>query len=425
MTQFLTELFALLNAQYQYAVLRNFAGLPAVNDSRDIDILIPRHELNQLKKSLPRLCKECDCKIMYTNADNQFLTVVLADSDYQVFQLDFQHNFAWMGIDLLDERAVLSRRIFNGKVYHLPPDLTFLPKYIYCRILGSPYPGKYAEIRQEALEFDQIGIEQTLMRLTPGGGLQYWDNSNKWSLRFRAFLSILRQRPLRAIGRMAEFLFRYGMDLFCRRGLMISFSGPDGCGKTTVLELLCGRLGVNPPILFHFRPALLPNLGEVGAKAGLLAEVDRNFDQPHRAKPKGKLNSLIRLAYYSADYILGYVVKILPIRQRKHIVVFDRYFTDIIVDGERSSIFLNYKFLTFLRRFIPRCQYNFLFKVDPETILSRKRELTKHDIERIYTRLEYLAKRDRRYFYIDNNGTPEQAVKQIIDILLLKNNFLK
>lgn len=204
----------------------------------------------------------------------------------------------------------------------------------------------------------------------------------------------------------------------CPQGMAISFSGPDGCGKTTVIELLRERLAVNPPILFHFRPSLLPNLGEVAHKAGAVKEVDRNFDRPHRGRRKGLISSLIRLAYYSCDYMIGYAVKILPLRQQKHIVFFDRYFTDIIVDGERSSIFLNYRFLARLRHFIPGCQYNFLFRVDPERILNRKQELSGEAIERIYSRLEYLASCDGSYYWIDNNGTPEEAVQQILNILL-------
>ena len=418
---FLYCLFSLLNENYNYAVLRNYEDLPEKCFSRDIDLLILRRDLRKLKKQLPEFAGQCGARIFYTHEDNQFLTVVLMDSDYRFFQLDFQHNFAWMGIDLLDEKTVLSKRVFNGKVYHLPPDFTFLPKYLYSRILGAKYPEKYAAVRRTALEYNRTGIENILKKLAWGQGLDYWDKAGKWNLRFRCFTSQLICRPFRTLGRMSEFLLRYALDLFCRRGLMISFSGPDGCGKTTVIELLRERLTFNPPKLYHFRPTLLPNLGEAAHKAGIAKSVDRNYDQPHRAKKKGKLNSLIRLCYYLTDYILGYQVKILPERQRKHIIFFDRYFTDVIVDSERSSIFLNSKFIAALRHLVPKCQYNFIFKVDPETIRARKQELEIEDMERIYSRLEYLCARDKRYHWIDNNGTPEEAVKQILDVLTGKH----
>lgn len=418
MNSFLTELFQILNKDYQYAVLRNYEKLPVDNDSRDIDILILRCDLKKIRKVLERLTAQTGNYILYQYQDHQFFTFVAGNTTGGFVQLDFQFNFAWLGIDLLDERKVLKKRLFNGKIYHLPPDLTFLPKYLYSRILGAVYPKKYQIVRKIAFAYGGEYLESTLKEISLGGDARYWDRARKWTLRLRSFFSAFCHRPTRAVYFMMEFLTRYVLDLFWRRGLMISFSGPDGCGKTTVIELLRERLAVNPPMLFHFRPSLLPNLGEVAHKAGAVKEVDRNFDRPHRGRRKGLISSLIRLAYYSCDYMIGYVVRLLPLRQRKHIVFFDRYFTDIIVDGERSSIFLNYRFLAWLRHFIPGCQYNFLFRVDPERILNRKQELSGEAIERIYSRLEYLASRDGSYYWIDNNGTPEEAVQQILNILL-------
>ena len=423
MKDFLIELFALLNAEYNYAVLRNFDGLPERIDSRDIDLLIAKPELKRLKPLLPELAGKHGCRILYTNSDNQFFTIVFGDGDANLFQLDFQYNFAWMGIDLLDEREVLKKRLFNGRVYHLDADDIFLPKYLYSRILGAKYPEKYTAAREDAVSRFGDEIDRILNRLSlNAGGLAYWDAAGKWKLRFRSFIAAFRSSPWQATTRMTDFLFQYFWSLFFRRGMMVSFSGPDGSGKTTVIELVCDRFLVNDPHLLHFRPTLWPNLGEIGAQTGIVRDVDRNFDRPHRGGRKGKLSSLIRLGYYSSDYIIGYLLKIMPHRWRKEIVFFDRYFTDIIVDGERSSIFLNCKFLAWLRHFIPSCEFNFLFKVDPERILTRKQELSKERIELIYFRMEYLASRDRRYYWIDNNGTPEQAVKQIIGVMLEKRH---
>jgi ribose 1,5-bisphosphokinase PhnN len=73
-----------------------------------------------------------------------------------------------------------------------------------------------------------------------------------------------------------------------------------------------------------------------------------------------------------------------------------------------------------MRHFVPMCRYNFIFCVEPETIRSRKQELEVEDMKRIYSRLEYLCVRDKRYYKIDNNGTPEDAVRQILDVLAKK-----
>jgi len=422
MISFLKRFFAELNDNFNYAVLRNFENLPEKIDSRDIDILILEKDLKAIRLLIYNLAVQKNCSVLYTNQDNQFLTVVIMDKQQQVFQLDLQYNFAWMGIDLLDENVVLKHRVFNGRIYHLDKMFTFLPKYLYCRILGADYPAKYTHVQAEAMQNYGNEINMLLSELSCGGGsIEYWNSHNKWQLRWWSFLSVLRRRPCRAIRHISRFVAIYIMHIFTRRGLMISFTGPDGCGKTTVIDLLSERLAVNPPKLFHFRPSLLPNLGEVGAKAKLTKTVDRNFDSPHRAKKKNVLSSLIRLGYYSLDYVIGYWLKVFPLRQRKHIVFFDRYFTDIIVDHERSSIFLAHRFIAPLRYLLPRCKYNFFFRVAPETILKRKQELTGDAIERIYNRMEYLAARDKHCFWIDNNGSPEDAVRQILYVIAGKN----
>lgn len=414
-SDFLTTLFIHLNEHYRYVVLRNWEGLPGECRSRDIDLLMTRSELRRLRGELAGIASASGCSVLYENWDNQFWTVVYTDEEADVFQLDFQHNFAWMGIDLLREEEVLGHRRFNGRVWHLDPVYTFLPKYLYSRILGASYPEKYRDVREAALSEGREEVERVLKELSLGrGGLSYWDKAGKWGLRMRSHLATLWRRPFRAIWRMQCFLWIYLWQIFTRRGWMISFSGPDGSGKSTVIDIVRERLSVNPPVLLHFRPTLFPNLGELGHKAGLKKEVDRNYQVPHRAKRCGVLSSLVRLGYYMADYCLGYWVKVMPIRQRKSIVFFDRYYTDIVVDSERSSIFLPYGLLCFLRHFVPRCQRYFLFRVEPETILQRKQELTREDIESIYRRLEYFARKERRCTWVDNNGSPEDAAKQII-----------
>ena len=58
MKQFLTDFFAWLNKEYNYAVLRNFEELPEGNVSRDIDLLLPADELKKFRNELPAFAEE-------------------------------------------------------------------------------------------------------------------------------------------------------------------------------------------------------------------------------------------------------------------------------------------------------------------------------------------------------------------------------
>ena len=50
--QFLTTFFEYLNGHATYAVLRNYEGLPAKNDSRDIDIVLEQTTYRNIKNDL-------------------------------------------------------------------------------------------------------------------------------------------------------------------------------------------------------------------------------------------------------------------------------------------------------------------------------------------------------------------------------------
>lgn len=420
----LPQLFELLNTKYCYAVLRNYESLPESLDGRDIDILLAPEQFPDFQRDCAELAVVYSYKILYTHRDEQFWSVVFGCVEAgipRLIQLDIMLNLNVMGVIFLDERRVLAERTFNGKVYHLPLKYVFLSKYIYSRVLNAPYPEKYSHILKDTRQTCASEVDSILCSLlnSPSANLDYWESNGGRNLILKGLVASFRRHPLRQLERITLFVFYNVLHRFNRRGLFITFSGPDGSGKTTVIEKVIDVLGmVNLPILFHFRPTLFPNLGEVGVKLKVKEDVDRRYEIPHRGERKGVVTSIVRLMYYMSDYIMGYWLKVMPLLYRKHIVIFDRYFTDIIVDGERSSIFLNFKCLSPLRKILPRSRYNFLIRVEPEKIITRKQELTLDAIERIYTRLDYLAKYDKSYYWIDNNGIPEQAVVQIISTLL-------
>ena len=158
---------------------------------------------------------------------------------------------------------------------------------------------------------------------------------------------------------------------------------------------------------YHFRPTLFGNLGEVAHSAGLKKEVDREYDKPHRGGKTGAFNSFLRLMYYTIDYIVGYFVKVKSKTRITHLVIFDRYYTDIICDSRRSRIYLNPKFLyRWGRLFIPSLDYNILLTASTETILARKKELDELGIQAINSKIDYLADK-KGYLKILKNSIPK------------------
>lgn len=421
--ELLAKLFNMLNELADYAVLRNFEGLPEHNHSRDIDIAIRMRDYKRVKPRIVDLINENGWKIVtYLNSDRLVTFVVgRLDSAHntELIQLDFFFNTSVFGIELLSAEELLRNREFNGKIYYPNISVQFLDKYLYDRAVGAAYPEKYSATRAAA-ENSQT-VKDKLRRLFRCGSADECDKTSGRKLLMRAAGYNMLHRPLGFIAGLANFLRTFvGNYIGSRTGFSIGFTGPDGSGKTTVIDRTVERLGAvfaSAHAYYHFRPALFGNLGEVAHSAGIKKEVDRNYDKPHRGGKTGMLSSLVRLAYYSIDYIVGYFVKVKSKTRITRLVIFDRYYTDIICDSRRSRIYLNHRFLYWFGRiFIPSLDYNILLTASTETILSRKRELDAAGIETINRKIEYLSTKSG-YYKILNESTPDAAVTQILQIV--------
>lgn len=420
-SEFQTRLFKLLNETVSYVVLRNFEGLPERNDSRDIDIAISREDYYRLKPQLIELIEELGWKIItYLNSDRLVTWVtgyVNSQNETELIQLDFFFNTSVFGIELMSINELLNDRQFNGDVYYPGIEVQFLDKYLYDRAVGAPYPKKYQAVKEAAQ--DSPAVKAKLKQLFGVGTVQECDKTSGRKLLCKAIGWNLRHRPFGLAAGVSRFLQTFiGNYLMSHTGFSVGFTGPDGSGKTTVIDRTIERLGdvfATAHSYYHFRPALFGNLGDVAHSAGLKKEVDRNYSDPHRGGKTGVLSSVARLCYYSVDYIFGYFAKVKTKTRITRLVIFDRYFTDIICDSRRSRIYLPPKFLNLWRKLlIPSLDYNILLTASSDTILSRKRELDEAGIRAINDRIDYLAPQ-KGYFKVLNESTPDEAVTIILN----------
>lgn len=423
----ISSVFGFLNKKADYAVLRNYQGLPDDNCSRDIDIIITKKCLKSIKQELVEvLCKDGWRIITYLNSD-RLTTFVCAHHSLEkteLVQWDFFINTSVWGIELMGAEEFLKNRHFNGFLYHVDVVGEFLDKYLYNRAVGANYPLKYEKIRS-TINSQPLTLNSQLSTMLSEvfgcGSIEECDKASGKRLLWNAVKWNLRHRPLGLIGGVCAFLYTFVKNYICSNtGFSIGFTGPDGVGKTTVIDMLIERLGDvfrTAHSYLHFRPMLFGNLGEVAHSAGLKKEVDREYTKPHRGGKVGVVSSLVRLAYYSVDYIVGYWVKVKTQIRITRLVIFDRYYTDVICDSRRSRIFLNYKFLYWFGRvFIPRLDYNILLTARTETILSRKRELTEEGIEAINDKIDYLSTK-KGYKKVLNEGAPEVAITEILEYI--------
>lgn len=418
--QLIRAVISFLNDNAEYAVLRNYEQLPQGNDARDIDIIISRKQFMSLRHRIVALIDDLGWAIMTYLDSDRLITFVCArisdDGSTDLVQWDFFFDTSVWGIQLMSAEEFLADKAFNGFLWHSGDASKFLDKYLYDRAVGAQYPERYKSVREKAQNMPSV--RSKLQTVFGCKDTAECDRASRSALMLRAFRRNLSHRPISLICDMTRWGWTYIRNyLGAGTGFAIGFTGPDGAGKTTVIDLVIDRLGDvfrKAHSYCHFRPALFGNLGDVAQKAGVKKEVDRDYSNPHRGGRTSALNSLARLSYYTLDYILGYWARVKSQTRITRLVIFDRYFNDIICDPRRSRIYLPYGFLNVWRKiFIPKLRYNVLLTASTDTILARKEELTREDIEAINKRIDLLASQ-RGYLKVMNDSTPDEAVNIIL-----------
>ncbi len=427
--EFLNRFFALLNEKYKYAVLRNYDDLPNDVDSHDIDLLVDINEFYALKQDVFLLIQKYEYKILLVNKTEKMATIVIGKiigNQLEYLFLDFFLNLSLFGVYLQNSQDVLTNRIFNGNVYHVQIVDEFIEKYLYNTLLNHAYPDKYRNIKEKVLTENYDDLLSTIQEIFGNKKISKEIFSNVLGKKYLlyAFFENLKKSPMKQGILLVKFIFYYFNTLVWTKGFSVGFTGPDGSGKTTIINMVQKELQDVFVVanLHHFRPTVIPRIAELFKKSGLKKEVDENYDQPHRGGKTGKASSWFRLLYYIADYIIGYYKVVKPVLFRRGIIIFDRYYTDIISDSKRSRIYLNYKTIFMLRKLVPSMDYNFVIFVAPERILQRKQELTREQIDEIYGKLNYICENDKNYTPISNDLEPQLAVNTILDHILEQQN---
>lgn len=191
------------------------------------------------------------------------------------------------------------------------------------------------------------------------------------ALRCRAAL----RHPLNPI----RNLFGDSVRLFRRwlepTGVFLVVLGPDGVGKSTLLGQLVEKLGpaFRRHQVFHFRPQLIKPGKETG----------RPITNPHAKQVRGTFASVARLLGLFLDFWAGHLLVTRPLLARSGLIIFDRYFHDILVDNRRYRYGGPLWLPRIFARIIPPPDLLFLvLDADSTVILSRKREVAPEELER-------------------------------------------
>lgn len=424
-------------AKIKYFILRNYEGLPTTNPSKDVDIIIEPGSYSQTSLILKSIFQTY----------NLHHKVVKYEKVRCWYGMNIKNNFS-IHIDLIEGYLNKGFELFPFETLYTHTlsykDFRVLnPEYdaamlLYYKLIGTGELKDTYRSKIDLVIHNQENQISDLIKKT--SGRSYGGKIIK-RLKEDDFDKIQEDAgKLRRITRVKAFLrnpfktsiniIRFSIDKFeriiiCPRRFHNSLAilGPDGTGKSTFIEGLTEATGYyfnadeNKSQIYHHRPTVLPNLGAVGEKAGVMKE-DKDFTNPHRRKPASRFSSFVRMAYYWLDYLVG-----MPILLRKDVkfdrfTIFDRYIYDFLIDPKRSRINLPYWLRKLFTQMVIQPRIVFVLSTDAQTIFNRKQELSLEEIERQLGEFSKLAKSHKRFHVLDASKTPEQIVNDAMKIIM-------
>jgi thymidylate kinase len=201
------------------------------------------------------------------------------------------------------------------------------------------------------------------------------------------------------------------MNFRVKSGRYVVLGGPDGTGKSTLVEALRAE-GIIDFQHRHWRPGLLPSL------AGLRGREEQGVNtNPHGRSPDSIAKAWFRTLYYWLDFVLGYFVVVRPELRRGRHFILERGWSDVCVDPLRYGLRSD-RLARLLARFTPRADIALFLDARPELIVRRKAELTVGEVRRQLEVWRGGVPAARRTVRIDAEAPPPAVAASVSAILV-------
>lgn len=436
---FLKGLFAAFdNSVINYAVMRNYASLPDSVDGSDLDILIdPEQEMLARACILGAIEAAGGVPIGCVNTVGLFKIFAFgrgsnSDDEWWGLRMDISLGVIYAGCSNMISDSVWSNHVEEHHgVKVLSSDLAAMIGVVKDLLYVGLLPTKYQSVAAVAAK-NSKRWPSILSALSPMGDkvldrfgklcIENPDSSSveeeakfiRRSLEYRAFLN----SPLRYLIKKVMYHGSRAIRIIKPPGKMLAILGTDGSGKSTVIEAIRpvlmeathGELSVE-----HLRPRMLPPLGSY--KQG--GVVDKGIvTEPHGVAPSGYVVSMIRLAYYLMDYVVGYWVRVRPlISKSPTIFLFDRYAYDLLIDPKRLRISLPRWVLRVFTFLVPKPDLIICLHGDPVVLTARKKELPLSEVRRQVDALIAFSKKEKKAVLVSTESEVDETRDLVLEAI--------
>ena len=413
---------ALTKAGVTYAVMRNGGNLPETLGGSDLDLMVGEGDLREARAIALRIAQSVGGKLMGEIRSPRFCELAFLGND----------KGTWWGAEIdicdggyilepLDGNKVLSFRERNRLgvcvLNQSCADLLGCGKEL---AMNGSLPEKYLQGARMALDTsveecfsDEMfrSFVHVAVKTGCAPARAAWRN-----VRRHLMLRALKKNPIVLLRQRFGYYLSKAYRLVHPVGKFVAVMGTDGSGKSTLLDAVAPILGLafhRSVKIQHLKPDFLPPLGRF---RGVKYEPGTLCANPHGSRPSNAAGSLFRIAYLTADYVLGYWIKV-----RRHVAklpvglwVFDRYAYDLLFDPRRFRISLPLWIIRSFMCFVPKPEIVFCLGGDPEKIFARKPETSIEEVCRQVEALHAFAETHPNSVWIDTTRPLEESADEFL-----------
>jgi thymidylate kinase len=410
----------------EYCILGNTMGFPNKIHG-DIDIVVRPAQISLLNEFLCNFAKNRRIRIIQVFQHEQmawcYVFSWLEDHLKPKFlSIDICGDYFWNGQSLISANELLKERIqktsrtsMKTSFYTPNPEKAFI-YYLIKKVVKQGLTHKQTQYLWTEWDKDPAGCKKQIKR--------FWAEKDVdkivWALEKNKYNALndlipglkksLRKNLNFSILHLSKEIKRIVQRILKPTGLSVAFIGPDGSGKSSIIEHIHHNLmpAFRKTYVYHLRPRItLRN-----------QKISLPVKNPHAKAPRGQLSSFFKIFYYLFDYSIGYVLKIWPLIISSTLVLFDRYYHDILVDPKRFRYGASTWLAELIGRTVPKPNLWILLDSPPDIIQTRKQETSYEETNRQCKAYIEISKRLNNCFVVDASAPLNSVVVDVNNAIL-------